>query len=58
MNILIDNFHLQTSLSITYQGKIETIDRLVIDTGAAQSLLSSEAVEFISHLLINCPLPS
>ncbi|MNZ40074.1 hypothetical protein D3C78_575790 [compost metagenome] len=36
---------LQTSMMIRYKGRSLTIDRLVIDTGAAHSLLSSDIVE-------------
>lgn len=37
----IDNL-LQTSMTISYKGNSLTIDHLVIDTGAAHSLLSSD----------------
>ena len=40
---LIDDL-LQTSMTITYKGISLTIDHLVIDTGAAHSLLSSDTV--------------
>jgi hypothetical protein len=47
MNIvLIDNL-LQTSIIIIYKGLALTIDYLVIDTGAAHSLLSSDIVSQI-----------
>lgn len=35
---------LQTSLTIYYKGRSLTIDNLVIDTGAAHSLLSSDCI--------------
>lgn len=38
---LVDNL-LQTSMTIHYKGSSMTIDHLVIDTGAAHSLLSSD----------------
>jgi hypothetical protein len=40
---LIDDL-LQTSMTITYKGISLTIDHLVIDTGAAHSLISSDTV--------------
>lgn len=43
---LIDNL-LQTSMTIYYKGRSLTIDNLVIDTGAAHSLLSSDIVSFL-----------
>ncbi|WP_410513459.1 retropepsin-like aspartic protease [Paenibacillus sp. BR2-3] len=38
---------LQTSMTIDYNGRSLTIDNLVIDTGAAHSLLSSDVVSEI-----------
>nr|WP_246421474.1 retropepsin-like aspartic protease [Texcoconibacillus texcoconensis] len=38
---------MQTSLTIHYQGKTKVIDRMVIDTGAAHSLISSDVVDDI-----------
>lgn len=35
---------LQTTMTINYKGRFLTIDNLVIDTGAAHSLLSSDIV--------------
>jgi hypothetical protein len=43
---LIDDL-LQTSMTIIYKGISLTIDHLVIDTGAAHSLLSSDTVSLI-----------
>ncbi|TYO92010.1 retropepsin-like aspartic protease [Desulfallas thermosapovorans] len=34
-----------TSLSITYKGKIKKIENIILDTGAAQSIVSPDAVE-------------
>ncbi|UNK19454.1 hypothetical protein MNQ98_05315 [Paenibacillus sp. N3/727] len=42
----IDNL-LQTSMTILYKRRSLTIDHLVIDTGAAHSLLSSDIVSRI-----------
>ncbi|GAX88440.1 aspartyl protease family protein [Effusibacillus lacus] len=44
MKIDLVNHLLHTSLIITYGGRTESIDRLVVDTGAAQTLISSDAV--------------
>lgn len=44
MKVNIINGLLQTSLSITYQGQTKIIDRLIVDTGAARTLISSDAV--------------
>ncbi|MGO4540504.1 retropepsin-like aspartic protease [Paenibacillus sp. 2TAB19] len=38
---------LQTSMTICYKGRSLTVDNLVIDTGAAHSLLSSDIVSEI-----------
>ena len=35
------------SLTLTYQGRTHTIDRVVLDTGAAQSLINRDAVELL-----------
>lgn len=43
---LIDDL-LQTSMTIYFRGRSLTIDNLVIDTGAAHSLLSSDIVSEI-----------
>lgn len=40
---LVDGL-LQTSITINYKGRALTIDKLVIDTGASQTLLSADAV--------------
>lgn len=49
---LIDNL-LQTSMTIYYKGRSLTIDNLVIDTGAAHSLLSSDIVSQIDIKFVN-----
>ena len=36
-----------TSIEITYKGKSKIIDNIVVDTGAANSLISQEAVDEI-----------
>lgn len=36
-----------TSIEISYKGKIKTIDNVVIDTGAAGSIISPDAVDDI-----------
>lgn len=47
MKIDYVDYLLQTSLTIHYQGKTKVIDRMVIDTGAAHSLISSDIVDDI-----------
>ncbi|MGO4887299.1 aspartyl protease family protein [Anaerobacillus sp. MEB173] len=47
MKIEYVDYLLQTSLTIQYQGKIKVVDRMVIDTGAAHSLISSDVVDDI-----------
>jgi len=47
MKIDFVNYLLQTSITIHYRGKLKVIDRMVIDTGAAHSLLSSDMVNDI-----------
>lgn len=49
---LIDNL-LQTSMTIYYKGRSMTIDNLVIDTGAAHSLLSSDIASQIDIKFVN-----
>ncbi|MFK7691590.1 retropepsin-like aspartic protease [Paenibacillus sp. HJGM_3] len=43
---LVDGL-LQTSITISYNGQSLTIDKLVIDTGASHTLLSTDAVSDI-----------
>lgn len=44
MRIELVNGLLHSKLTLTYHGHTETIDRLIIDTGAAQTLISADAV--------------
>jgi hypothetical protein len=44
MKIEYTNGLLYAELTLSYQGKTKAIDRLIIDTGAAQTLLSADAV--------------
>jgi hypothetical protein len=41
------NHLLEVEMSISYEGKKKTIDKLVIDTGAAHTLISSDIVDEI-----------
>jgi predicted aspartyl protease len=49
-----------TSLSITYKGKTKKIESIVLDTGAAQSIVSPDAVEELgitvepSDIIVTC----
>ena len=36
---------LEVEMTISYRGKMKTIDKLVIDTGAAHTLISSDIVD-------------
>ena len=45
MRIDLQDGLLFVSLTLVYQGRTYTIDRVVLDTGAAQSLLDRDAVE-------------
>lgn len=47
INIFFDGQLIYTSLKLTYQGKSKIIDKLVVDTGAAKSFISIDAVEDI-----------
>jgi hypothetical protein len=38
-------------MTISYKGNTKIIDKLVIDTGAAHTLVSSDIVEEIGYLL-------
>ena len=44
MKIEIIDGLLLTSVMIEYQSKIKTVDRVVVDTGASHTILSSDAV--------------
>lgn len=41
------NHLLEVEMTISYKGKKKTIDKLVVDTGAAHTLISSDIVEEI-----------
>lgn len=41
------NYLLQTSLTISFQGKTKVINNMVVDTGAAHSLISTDVVDDI-----------
>lgn len=45
MQINFDNGLLFTSIKVKYKDKIHIVDKVVIDTGAARSLIASDAVE-------------
>lgn len=47
MKVEYSDYLLQTAITICYQGKTKTIDRMVIDTGAAHTLISSDVVDDI-----------
>lgn len=44
MKLKLVNRLLEVEMTISYKGKIKTIDKLVIDTGAAHTLISSDIV--------------
>lgn len=44
MNLSYDNGLLFTSIEISFQGRTKTIDRVVIDTGAAHSIIVIDEV--------------
>ena len=45
MRIELVNHLLETKMAISYKGKMKTIDKLVIDTGAAHTIISSDIVD-------------
>jgi predicted aspartyl protease len=45
MKLKLVNHLLEVEMTISYKGKTKTIDRLVVDTGAAHTLISSDIVE-------------
>lgn len=47
MDIEYRNGLLFTSIQIFYQGKSEVIDKVIVDTGAAQTLISQDCVDHI-----------
>ncbi|GGK31569.1 hypothetical protein GCM10010965_25470 [Caldalkalibacillus thermarum] len=44
MNLDYKNGLLYTSITLTYQGKSAVIEQVIVDTGAAQTLISADAV--------------
>lgn len=44
---------LEAEMEISYKGKMKIIDKLVIDTGAAHTLISSDSVEDIGIFFEN-----
>lgn len=53
MQIKLENGLLMTSMQITYKGNSKTIENIVIDTGAAHSLLSSDIVDDMNIYYVN-----
>jgi predicted aspartyl protease len=53
MQIRFENGLLLTSLMITYKGKTKIVNNIIIDTGAAHSMLSSDTVEDIGIRFTN-----
>lgn len=47
IKIYFDGQLIYTSLKLTYNGRTKIVDKLVVDTGAAKSFISVEAVEDI-----------
>ncbi|HHY71638.1 MAG TPA: clan AA aspartic protease [Bacillus bacterium] len=47
MKVEFVNHLLEVEMTISYKGKKKTIDKLVIDTGAAHTLISSDIVDEI-----------
>lgn len=45
MKLKLVNNLLEAEMTIIYKGKTKIIDRIVVDTGAAHTLISSDAVE-------------
>jgi predicted aspartyl protease len=45
INIYFDGQLIYTSLKLVYKGKLKIVDKLVVDTGAAKTFISIEAVE-------------
>lgn len=45
MKLIFQNGLLFTTLKITYRGNTKTIDRVVIDTGATHSIISTDEVK-------------
>ncbi|MBW8349491.1 aspartyl protease family protein [Bacillus sp. IITD106] len=53
MKLKLINSLLEGEMTISYQGKIKIIDKLVIDTGAAHTLISSDIVSEIGIFFEN-----
>ncbi len=47
MELELRNYLLETAMTISYKGKTMLIDKLVVDTGAAHTLISSDIVDQI-----------
>ncbi|WP_106497285.1 aspartyl protease family protein [Lentibacillus sp. Marseille-P4043] len=47
MRLEFVNNLLEVEMTISYKGKMKTIDKLVVDTGAAHTLISSDVVDEI-----------
>lgn len=45
MRIEVIDGLLLASITVEYQGKIKTVDRVVVDTGASHTILSSDVVD-------------
>ena len=56
MKIELHNYLLHASLAITFRGKTTTIDRLAVDTGAAHSTISSDAVFELGIFASDCEI--
>ncbi len=48
INIYFDGQLIYTSLKLVYKGKLKIVDKLVVDTGAAKTFISIEAVEDVN----------
>ncbi|MCJ7842162.1 retroviral-like aspartic protease family protein [Lederbergia sp. NSJ-179] len=53
MKLEIVNRLLEVEMTISYKGKTKIIDKLIIDTGAAHTLISSDVVEDIGIFFEN-----
>ena len=47
ISIFFDGYLIYASLKLTHKGKTKIVDRLVVDTGAAKSFISIDAVDDI-----------
>jgi predicted aspartyl protease len=48
INIYFDGQLIYASLKLVYKGKLKIVDKLVVDTGAAKTFISIEAVEDVN----------